>query len=132
MLQNISRRRGIVALAGDAVGQAADLIQTEFQLARAEVTEKLTALKAGLYFLLAGAVLGIAALFLVLQALVAILVANGVAPHWAVLLVAGVTAATGAALVIAGRDRLNLIDLTPERTLTALSRDGRMAKEKLS
>ena len=42
------------------------------------------------------------------------------------------TAATGIALVVAGRDRLNLIDLAPERTLNSLSADGRLAKEKLT
>ncbi len=132
MFDTLQRRPGVVTLATDAISQAADLIQIEMKLARAEVTEKLVAFKAGLYLVIAGAVLSLAALFLILQALVALLVANGVPPHWAVLIVAGATALTGIALVVAGRDRLNLIDLTPERTLNALSRDGRLAKEKLT
>ena len=132
MLDTLQRRPGVVTLATDAISQAADLIQIEFQLFRAETTEKMVALKAGLYLLIAGAVLGLAALFLILQALVELLAANGVPQHWAVLIVAGATAATGFTLVVAGRDRLNLIDLAPERTLNSLSRDGRLAKEKLS
>jgi len=125
-------RRGVIALASDAITQAADLVQTEFKLARREFSEKLVALRGGVTLLLVGAVFLVAALFLVLQTAVALLIAAGMEPPWAVLVVAGASALIGGILIQSARQKLAHLDITPDATLNQLRRDGQMAKEKLS
>jgi predicted phage tail protein len=131
MLQT-PERRGVIALASDAITQAADLIQTEFKLARTEFTEKLVAVRSGFTLVIVGAVFLVAALFLILQTAVAILIAAGMEPPWAVLIVAGASALIGGILIQSGRQKLSHVDVTPNATLDSLRRDGQMAKEKLS
>jgi predicted phage tail protein len=131
MLQT-PQRRGVIALASDAITQAADLIQTEFKLARTEFTEKLVAVRSGFALMIVGAVFLVAALFLTLQTVVALLIAAGMDPPWAVLIVAGASALIGGILVQGARQKLAHVDATPSATLHQLHRDSEMAKEKLS
>jgi uncharacterized membrane protein YqjE len=132
MLSQPLRRPGVVTLATAAFSQTADLLQTEFRLAKAELAEKLTALRAGLIMILIGAIFLIAALGMILQALVSILITAGVAPSVAILLVAGAAAVIGLVLFLMGQNRLNSAELSPDRTLNSLSRDSRMVKETLA
>lgn len=131
MLQT-PQRRGVIALASDAITQAADLIQTEFKLARAEFSEKLVAVRSGFTLMIVGAVFLVAALFLVLQAAVQLLINYGMDPALAVLIVAGASALIGVILIQSARQTLAHVDVTPNATLHSLRRDGQMAKEKLS
>jgi predicted phage tail protein len=131
MLQT-PERRGVIGLASDAITQAADLIQTEFKLARAEFSEKLVAVRSGFSLMVVGAVFLVAALFLILQAAVAALIASGMEPPWAVLIVAGGSALVGGIFIQSARQKLAHVDVTPSATLISLRRDGQMAKEKLS
>jgi hypothetical protein len=125
-------RPGIVALVTDAVARSADLLQTEFRLARAELKDKFDALKTGLVLVLVGSVFLMAALILVLQALVAALIEGGLAAHWAILIVAGGSGAGGLVLLLAGQRHLSGIDPTPARAVDSLARDAQMAKETLT
>ena len=131
-MAHTTERRGVVTLATDAVSQAAHLVQTEFSLARAELSEKLQAARAGFVLMLIGAIFLIAALFLILQAVVALLVAAGLEAHWAVLIVAGGSAVVGGLLVQHAKERLSPLDATPDKTLRELRRDTDLVKEKLS
>ena len=121
--------RNIAELASNAVLKAADLVQLEFRLARSELAEKLDAWKAGSGLILAGAVFGIGALIMLLQAAVAALVEAGLKP-WIAFLIVGV-----ASLVLAGLfgvlGRKRFVALNPDRTLDQLSRDKRMVQEKM-
>ena len=129
MMLNTPRRPGVVTLFTAAIAQSADLVQTEFRLARAEVSEKLAALRIGLGLMAVGAIFLIAALGMLLQALVSVLIASGMSPPAAILLVAGGAAVIGLVLFLMGQKRLSPDELVPDRTLTSLSRDGRMMKE---
>jgi hypothetical protein len=129
MMLNTPRRPGVVTLFTAAIAQSADLVQTEFRLARAEVSEKLAALRIGLALMAVGAIFLIAALGMLLQALVSVLIAAGMSPPAAILLVAGAAAVIGLVLFLMGQKRLSPEELVPDRTLTSLSRDGRMMKE---
>jgi hypothetical protein len=129
MMLNTPRRPGVVTLFTAAIAQSADLVQTEFRLARAEVSEKLAALRIGLALMAVGAIFLIAALGMLLQALVSVLIASGMSPPAAILLVAGGAAVIGLVLFLMGQKRLSPEELVPDRTLTSLSRDGRMMKE---
>lgn len=127
---------GIVTLVTDALGRTADLLQTEVRLARAEVVEKAEAFRATLVssivMMLVGTIFLIAALVLVLQAVAAALINGGMAPHWAILIVAGGSAVGGAALLFSGKKLLGNVDPTPVRTINSLQSDARMAKEKMT
>jgi putative superfamily III holin-X len=126
------RRPGVVTLLTAAFAQSADLLQTEFRLARAELSEKLAALRGGLVMMAVGAILLIVSLGMLLQALVSALIAAGLSPPAAILLVAGGTAVVGLVLFLMGQKRLSPETLNPERTIHSLSRDSRMVKESLS
>ena len=132
MMQQTLRRPGVVTLATSALSQTADLVQAEFRLARAELSEKLSALRGGLVMILLGAVFLIVALGMLLQALVGVLIEAGLSPPLAILLVAGISAVLGLVLFLVGQNRLQPDELTPDRTLNSLSRDSRMVKETLS
>jgi hypothetical protein len=129
MMLNTPRRPGVVTLFTAAIAQSADLVQTEFRLARAEVSEKLAALRIGLALMAVGAIFLIVALGMLLQALVRVLIAAGLSPPAAILLVAGGAAVIGLVLFLTGQKRLSPEELVPDRTLNSLSRDGRMMKE---
>jgi uncharacterized membrane protein YqjE len=129
MMLNAPRRPGVVTLFTAAIAQSADLVQTEFRLARTEVSEKLAALRVGLALMAVGAIFLIVALGMLLQALVSVLIASGMSPPAAILLVAGGAAVIGLVLFLMGQKRLSPEELVPDRTLTSLSRDGRMMKE---
>ena len=129
MMMHTHRRPGVVTLLTAAISQSADLVQTEFRLARAEVSEKLAALRTAVILMLVGAIFLIVALGMVLQALVSVLITYGMSPPAAILLVAGGAAVIGLVLFLMGQKRLSPDELVPDRTLTSLSRDGRMVKE---
>ena len=132
MLNQTLRRPGVVTLTTAAVSQTADLIQAEFRLARAELAEKMTAFRAGMIMILIGAIFLIVALGMVLQALVAALIAAGLSAPAAILLVAGGAGVVGVVLFLMGQNRLKPDELSPDRTLNSLSRDSRMVKETLT
>ena len=131
-----TERPGIATLVADALSRSADLLQTEFRLARAELGEKAEAIRAsliaGVTLMLVGCVFLIGAIVLLLQAVVVALVERGVSPPLAILIVAGGSALGGIAVLIAGRKTIGNVDPTPERTMDSLQRDARMAKESLT
>ena len=126
------RRPGVVNLVTAALAQSADLLQAEFRLARVELAEKLATLRHGLVMMAVGAILLIVSLGMLLQALVSALIAAGVSPPVAILLVAGGTAVIGLIIFLMGQKRLEPATLTPDRTMDSLSADSRMVKETLS
>jgi hypothetical protein len=92
----------------------------------------MSALRSGLIMILLGAIFLIAALGMLLQAMVSVLINAGVSPPVAILLVAGGAAVLGIVLFLMGQTRLQPAELSPDRTLNSLSRDSRMVKETLS
>src|SRR5258707_5347142 len=79
--------RTIPELFTSVVSQLADLMRTEGQLARAEISEKMTLAATGLGLIVGGAILLMPALVVLLEAAVAALVDNGIAPYQSALLV---------------------------------------------
>jgi hypothetical protein len=123
---------GVFTAVGDTIARATDLIQIEFRLAKAELTEKAAKAGAGLGLILVGAVLATAALFLFLQAIVLGLVRLGLSPLAATVIVAVVTMGIGIAFAVTGRKQLTAEALVPDRTLNDIKRDSAMVKEKLT
>ena len=130
----VSRRRsgrandkGVVTLAGDALKEVATLLQTELQLLRAEILEKLTFTAASAALIGAGALLLMATIVLLLQAAVAGLVAYGFSWSVAILIVAAATLLGGAGLIWVGLNRLSMARLAPSKTLDQLQKDSNIA-----
>ena len=123
---------GLFHALSDTISRATELVQLEFKVLRAELEEKAVKVKAGLAFILAGAVLVTAALFLMLQAAVLGLVQGGMSPTGATLLVAAACVLAGLVLVVSGRKQLDGDVLTPDRTIHGIQRDSALVKEKLT
>jgi hypothetical protein len=119
--------KGVVDLAGEALKDVAVLLQTELELLRAEISEKLTFTALSAALIGAGALLLMATIVLLLQAAIAGLAAWGVSMPVAILIVAAATLLAGAGLVWLGVNRLSLARLTPSRTLDQLQKDSTIA-----
>jgi len=121
--------KGVVDLAGDMLKEVATLIQTELQLLRAEISEKLTFTAMSAALIGAGALLLMATIVLLLEAAVAGLVAYGLSWPVAILIIAALTLLGGAGLVWVGFNRLSTARLTPSKTLDQLQKDSTIAKQ---
>ncbi|MFZ0400418.1 MAG: phage holin family protein [Pseudolabrys sp.] len=114
-------------LAGDALKEIGVLIQTELQLLRAEVSEKLTFTAWSAALIGAGALLLMATVVLLLQAAIAGLVAYGLSWPVAILIIAAATLLVGAGLIWFGINRLSLDRLAPSKTIDQLQKDSTIA-----
>ena len=114
------------------VTDLADLMQKEMQLARAELSEKLSiSIRAGVW-MSAAAVLAVASGFLIVQASVlGLSAATGVALHWSCLIVAAVLAAAAGAGFSKGRADVPE-QLTPDRAINQVKQDISVAKEQFT
>src|SRR5215813_277494 len=116
--------KGVVDLAGEALKDIAVLLQTELQLLRAEISEKLTFTALSAALIGAGGLLLMATIVLLLQAAIAGLVAYGISTPVAILIVAAATLVVGAGLIWFGINRLSLARLAPSKTLDQLQKDS--------
>ena len=119
--------KGVVDLAGEAMEDIAVLLQTELQLLRAEISEKLTFTALSAALIGAGALLLMATIVLILQAAIAGLVAYGISMPIAILIVAAITLLAGVGLIWFGINRLSLARLAPTKTLDQLQKDSTVA-----
>lgn len=124
-----AKDKGVVDLAGDALKEIAILIQTELQLLRAEIFEKLTFTALSVALIGAGALLLMATIVLLLQAAVAGLVAYGFSWPVAALTIAAITLLAGAWLIWLGVNRLSFARLAPSKTLDQLQKDSTLTKQ---
>jgi hypothetical protein len=113
------------------VGDAADLVQKELALARAEITAKVKErLESVAWFAVAG-ILGFVVLLLLAQACVFGLIAAGLAPGWAAVVVAIAVAILAAAAFAYGKSAARGTAM-PQRSLQHINEDIRTVKEQLS
>ncbi|ABE41090.1 protein of unknown function DUF1469 [Rhodopseudomonas palustris BisB5] len=121
--------RSIPELFGDAFNQFAKLISNEFDLARAEMADKVGQAGRAAAMMGAGAVILIPGLVMLLFALSAVLIENGFSQSIAYLITGGGTVVVAAALIGIGLSRLSPEALTPNITIEQLQRDKVAAKE---
>ena len=115
----------------DVVGDLADLVQKEIHLAKAELSERLSAkLRAGVWIGVAAG-LGLIAALLVTEGIVFGIATFGIALHWSCLIVAAVLAAAAAAAYAKGSADARE-ELTPTRTIRQVKQDIATAKEQLT
>lgn len=124
--------RSIPDLLGDLVDQTSTLVRKEIQLARAEMSEKVSVVGAAGASIAIGGVLLLAALIVLLQAAVAALVEYAhLSATVSAFIVAVIVALIGYGVLRGGLSRLQASNLTPDRTVAQLSRDAEVAKEQV-
>src|ERR1700737_411246 len=104
---NSSNSRSLPELFSDAVGQLAKLIGNEFELARAELSQKASLLGRAAALIGAGAVILMPALVLLLLAVSAALIRGGLSDPVAYLVTGAGAALVSAALIGVGLSRLS-------------------------
>jgi hypothetical protein len=121
--------RPIVSLMTHVASDLAHLVQTEFRLARAEISEKLSdASNAGVYLALGG-VVALGGFIALLFDIATWITVAGLPYQWSLLIVALVALAIGAGLATAGVNRLKGSAFVPNRTLEQMREDYVVAKE---
>ena len=121
--------RSFKELFGDLTSSVSTLFRKEIELARAEASEKVSQAAFAAGSLAGGAILALAALIILLQALVIALTELGLAPALSALIVGGVVAIIAFALIYKGMNDLKARNLAPTRTVDSLRRDAHMVKE---
>jgi Fe2+ transport system protein B len=121
--------RSIPELFSDAVGQLAKLVGNEFELARAELSEKASQVGRAAAMIGIGAILLMPALVVLLFAVSAALIRSGFTEPMAYLLSGGIAALISLGLIAIGISRLSGDALKPSVTLDQVQRDKLAAKE---
>ena len=129
-MDNRPHERSIPEIIADLLAQFPALARKESQLARAEISEKITQVAFGLAFIVGGAVLLTPALVVLLQAAVTALQAQ-FQPPLAALIVGGAVLVSGIVLLWVGVNRLKVKNLVPNKTLHQIQEDASVAKQQL-
>jgi hypothetical protein len=125
-----SSDRPLSSLFSELAGETTTLVRKEVELARAEMSEKMSQAATGAISLAAGGLVAFAGLiFLLLSATIGL--SNWVSDWLAALIVGGVVALIGMFMVMSGRNRLSTENLQPKRTIGTLQEDGQWAKSQL-
>jgi hypothetical protein len=123
--------RSLGQLFGDLSRQLGTLIQKEIQLAKTEVTARVTTVGRDAAMIGAGGALGYAALLLALMAL-AFLLSELIASVWlSFLIVALIVGVVAAVLIQRGRSELQRTDLAPRQTIETIKEDAEWAKQQV-
>ena len=122
--------RPLTGLLTELAQETTTLVRKEVELAKAEVSEKVSQATTGAVSLAAGGLVAFAGLIFLLLA-VTYYLATMMEPWLAALIVGGVVTLIGVILVVIGKSRLNTRNLQPTRTLATLQDDKRWAKEQL-
>jgi hypothetical protein len=121
--------RSIPELFGDALSQLAKLIGNEFDLAKAELSQKSSQVRRGLTMIAVGAVIMIPAIVILLSAAAAALMHAGISDPIAYLVTGGAAAIVAAIIVAIGANRMSGDTLKPTMTLEQMNKDQAAAKE---
>jgi len=119
----------IPKLFGDAVEQLGKLVQNEAQLARVEMSQKITQAGIGAGYLVGGAILAIPVMVVLLIALALWLTQLGLSPVVSHLLAAAFGAVISVILALVGMSYLKTENLKPKVTIQQVKRDVATAKE---
>jgi hypothetical protein len=123
-----SSERGLTQTFAEIFREFAALLQTEMQLMRRELTEKIAGAAIGLGMILASCVFLAASLILLLQAAIAVLIAYEFTPAFATLIVAGSSLLLGGILMWLGVSKLQVRNLAPTKTIKQLENDVSLIK----
>lgn len=123
--------RSILDLLAALWATVALLIRQEFQLLRAEISQRVTRFALSAALLCGGLVVLLVALIVALQALAHLLIEQGFPVSTAFFIVAGGTMALAGVMLLIGLWGLRLRNLKPSRTLEQVRRDIAAVKDQL-
>jgi hypothetical protein len=129
MAMNSRSERSIAELFSDAFAQLAKLIGNEFDLAKAELSDKAGQMGRGIAMIAAGAIIMIPALVVLLLSAASGLMHAGLSEPIGYLLAGVAAVAVAGALIAVGVNRMSGDALKPAVTLEQLQRDKAAAKE---
>jgi hypothetical protein len=122
--------RSLADIFTDVMTQLTMLLRKEGQLARTEMSEKITQVAVGLGLIVGGSVLLTPALVILLQAGVSALITSKIVDEpWAPLIVGGGVLVIGLILLLVGMSRLRAEALVPSRTIQQIQNDMRVARQ---
>jgi len=122
--------RPLTSLIADLATETTTLVRKEVELARAEVSEKVSQAAAGAISLAAGGFVALLGLIYILLA--AVYALSRIVPDWAAaLIVGGVVTLIGVFMLLAGKKKISATNLQPERTIETLKDDKRWAQSQL-
>lgn len=126
----VQRPTSVTKLFSDLMRETAALVHNEVQLAKTEVSQKVNQLGSGAAMLIVAAVLGIAALVILLQSAVLGLASGAGISLWlSALIVGGITVILALIFLATGRSRLKAENLKPKATAASMRRDGNLLRE---
>jgi hypothetical protein len=120
--------RSLGTLLRDLTHDVSDLVRSEIALARAETAEKVSQAGTAVASIAAGAVFGLAALIIVLQAVV-IALAEVMEPWLASAIVGVAVAALAWFMINKGQNDLKATSLMPERTVRNVRQDAQVVAD---
>lgn len=124
--------RSIPEIFTDVINQFTALLRKEGELARTEMSEKISQVAVGLGLIVGGSVLLTPALVILLQAGVSALITNNIVNGpWAPLIVGGAVFLIGIILLLVGMSRLKAEALVPNKTIQQIQSDVRVAKQQV-
>jgi uncharacterized membrane protein len=123
--------RSFSDLLSDALNRLTTLVRTEIQLARTEISLKISKAATGIAMVMGSAAFAISGLVLILLAIAAWLDNAGLSRGFSNLIAGIIGALVSAGLAWAGLQRLRADQLAPNRTMEQLQRDAMAAKEQL-
>jgi predicted permease len=130
-MRSSSANQSIPSIVTDLISQFTLLLRKEGELARTEMSEKITQVAVGLGILVAGAVLMMPALVVLLFAAVAAMDDAGMSSSAAALVVGGAVLLLGFIFVLVGMNRLKARKLVPRKTIHQLQEDVSVAKRQV-
>lgn len=135
MREEIDRRTGLRLeresfgeLLGQLANNSAGLVRDEIQLAKQEMSEKVSTLRSGITITATGLVIGFIAL-LTLTAAAVIGLGTYVGAGYSSLIIGSVLAFIGAAIAFTGIGRIKQTSLKPDQTIETLEEDKEWLKE---
>ena len=131
MMQERSDERSLGELFGDLAKETSELVRQEVQLARTEMTQKVSAVGKDAGMIAAGGLVAYAGLLALIATLIIALGQLGM-PWWLSSLIVGVVvAAIGYFLIQKGINAIRHTNMAPQQTIQTLKEDRRWASEQM-
>lgn len=123
--------RSLGELFGDLARETGTLVRQEVQLAKTEMSQNASRVGRDIGFLAVGGLVAYAGVLGILAAIILGLVAAGLEPWLAALIVGVVVTVAGYLLVRRGLDALKHQELAPRQTVESLKEDAQWAKQQI-